>query len=167
MFYRQESDQYINEGTTFFIDGAEYPPQWLNQSTPEQKADLGLVEVVQINQPANGAYYWVQEVLNGAELSYTNTPKDLSDVQKQAIAQVNSIAYSILFSTDWMVVKAFETSTPIAADWNTWRASIRTTAADTVTAVNAATDVAQVETIMGSIVWANDPNYVEVPSEVI
>lgn len=162
MFYRQESDQYIQEGTTFYINGIQYPPTWLNQSTAEQKADLGLVEVVATNSPYNPIYYWTGETLEGATLTYTGTPKDLADVQKQAITQVNSIAYSILFPSDWMVVKAFETGTPIATDWNTWRASIRTTAADTVTSINAATDVSQVETIIGSIAWANDPNTINI-----
>lgn len=164
MFYKAP-DQYINEGCQFTIDGVTYPSNWLNQSTPEQKAALGLEEVIATNSPYNPVYYWTGETLNGAELTYTGTPKDLSDVQKQAIAQVNDTAYSLLFPSDWMVVKAMETSTPVATDWNTWRASIRTTAADTVTAINAATDVDGVADVMANIVWANDPNYVE-PVEV-
>lgn len=160
MFYKAP-DQYINEGCQFIVDGVTYPSNWLNQSTPEQKEALGLEEVIATNQPYNPVYYWTGETLNGAELTYTGAPKDLADVQKQAIAQVNQTAYSLLFPSDWMVVKAMETSTPVATDWNTWRASIRTTAADTVTAINAATDVDGVATIMANIVWANDPNYVE------
>ena len=168
MFYCTTTGQYINEGTQFEIDGQTFPPQWLNQSTPEQKAALGLEEVVATNQPYNPVYYWTGEVLDQATLTYTGTPKDLADVQKQAVAQVNQTAYTLLFPSDWMVVKAMETSTPVPADWNTWRASIRTTAADTVTAINAATDVDAVANVMANIVWANDPNYIEaVPSEVV
>lgn len=160
MFYRQQSDQYIQEGTQFEIDGVTYPPQWLNQSTPEQKAELGLVEVVATNQPANMEYYWVSETLNGALLTYTNTPKDLDTVKSNSNSQVRSIAYSILFPTDWMVVKAFETSTPVPSDWNTWRESIRTTAANTIAAVEAAKDVEEVEAIMSNIAWQPAPNSV-------
>lgn len=168
MFYCTTDGQYINEGTQFTIDGVTYPPQWLNQSTPEQKAALGLEEVVAQNQPYNPVYYWTGEVLDKATLTYTGTPKDLADVQKQAVAQVNQTAYTLLFPSDWMVVKAMETSTSVATDWNTWRASIRHTAADTVTAINAATDVDAVANVMANIVWANDPNYIEaVPSEVV
>lgn len=168
MFYVVSTGQYINEGTQFEIDGVTYPSVWLNQSTPEQKAALGLEEVVATNQPYNPVYYWTGETLDGATLTYTGTPKDLADVQKQAVSSVNQTAYTLLFPSDWMVVKAMETSTPVPADWNTWRASIRDTAADTVTAINGATDVDAVATIMANIVWANDPNYVEVvPSEVV
>ena len=165
MFYCTTDGQYINEGTQFTIDGVTYPPQWLNQSTPEQKAALGLEEVVATNTPYDPRYYWTGEQLNGAELTYTGTPKELVSVQKDCISQVNQTAYTLLFPSDWMVVKAMETSTPIPADWNTWRASIRTTADNTVALINAASDVDAVATIMGALVWANDPDQVDAEEE--
>ena len=158
MFYSTSTKTYISEGTAFEINGVQYPQNWLNLSTPEEKAELGLVEVVATNQPANQIYYWVSEELNGAELTYVNTPKDLDSVKETALSQVNSTAYSILFPTDWMVVKAFETGTRIATDWNTWRASIRATANTTRTAITEATTVDAVEAIMSNIEWAKDPN---------
>lgn len=160
MWYREQSNQYINDGSQFVIDGVTYPSVWLNQATPEQKAELGLVEVVATNTPYDSRYYWTGELLDKATLTYTGTPKELASVQKDCISQVNQTAYTLLFPSDWMVVKAMETSTPIPADWNTWRASIRTTAADTVALINSATDVDAVANVMSNIVWANDPNYV-------
>jgi len=62
---------------------------------------------------------------------------------------------------DWMVVKATETSTPIDPAWNTWRQSIRTTAADYVTAIMAAADMPALEVVMGNVTWPHDPDYVE------
>lgn len=164
MFYCTTDGQYINEGTQFTIDGVTYPSGWLNQSTPEQKAALGLEEVVATNEPYNPVYYWTGETLEGATLTYTGTAKDLADVQKQAVANVNQTAYTLLLPSDWMVVKAVETSTPVDITWNTWRASIRTTAANAVTAINACTNVDEVAALV--IVWANDPNYVESVEEV-
>ena len=158
MFYCTLNNAYIQEGTQFVIDGITYPSVWLNQSTPEQKAELGLEEVVATNSPYNPVYYWTGETLEGATLTYTGTPKDLADVQKQAVTQVNQTAYAILLPSDWMVVKAFETSTPINPTWNTWRASIRTTAANTITAINSAKDVDAVANVMANIVWANNPD---------
>lgn len=161
MWYAQSENKYIQDGTQFELDGITYPAQWLAQATLEQKEAIGLQEVVATNSPANDQYYWVSTELNGASLTYVNTPKDLETVKANSVAQVNATAYSILLPSDWMVVKAMETSTPVAADWNTWRASIRTTAADAVTSIGAATDVDGVATVMASIVWPNDPNYVE------
>lgn len=157
MFYSSTDGQYIQENTPFTIDGIQYPANYLNLSTPEEKAALGLEEVVATNSPANDQYYWVSTELNGASLTYVNTPKDLTQVKDSAFSQVNATAYSILFPSDWMVVKAFETSTKINADWNTYRANVRATADTTRTAITGAADVDAVASIMGAIVWPQSP----------
>lgn len=160
MFYCTQNQQYIQEGTAFEINGVQYPANWLNLSTPEEKAEVGLEEVIATNSPANQTYYWVSETLVGADLTYTNTPKDLLQVKTTALNQINATAYSILLPTDWMVVKAAETSTKTPAAWDSYRQSVRTTASATVSAIEGAVDVAAVETIMGNIVWPKDPNVV-------
>jgi hypothetical protein len=160
MFYSKSDGQYIQEGNAFTIDGVQYPQNWLNLSTPEQKAEIGLEEVIATNSPANDQYYWVSTELNQATLTYVNTPKDLTGVKTNEINQVLASAYSLLQPNDWMVVKAFETSTAINPDWNTWRASIRATADSTRTAITGAADVSAVETIMNSIVWPKSPTQV-------
>ena len=157
MFYSTTDGQYIQEGTQFTIDGVEYPSNWLNLSTPEEKEAIGLEEVIATNSPANDQYYWVSTELNEATLTYVNTPKELAGVQTNAVNQIRAAAYSILLPSDWMVVKAFETSTQIPADWNTWRAEIRTQAQEAITAIEAATDVDEVATAV-QVQWANDPN---------
>ena len=167
MWYIEQSNQYINDGTQFVIDGVTYPSAWLAQATPEQKAELGLVEVVATNTPYDPRYYWTGEVLDKATLTYTGTPKELASVQKDCVSQVNQTAYSLLFPSDWMVVKAMETSTPIPAEWNTWRASIRQTAADTASLINNATDVDAVASVMANIVWELNPDLAKTPNYVV
>lgn len=158
MWYSTTDGQYIYAGNQFTIDGVEYPANWLNLSTPEEKAAIGLEEVIATNSPANDQYYWVSTELNEATLTYVNTPKDLDTVKSNSISQINQTAYSILLPSDWMVVKSVETGTQVPANWNTWRQSIRTTADTARTAVAEATDVDEVQTIMGSITWPQDPN---------
>jgi len=128
MFYREISDQYIQEGVAFVVDGVQYSQTWLYTSTPQEKEQLGLQEVVTIGYPKNGLYYVNLEVLEGPTLTITNVPKDLDECKATATAQVNSTAYSLLFPSDWMVVKAVETSTSVAPDWTTYREAVRTTA---------------------------------------
>jgi hypothetical protein len=164
MFYCTQNQQYIREGNAFVIDGTQYPANWLNLSTPEEKAEIGLEEVIATNQPANQTYYWVSETLNGASLTYTNTPKDLDPCKVNAVNQTNATAYNILLPTDWMVVKAYETGGSVAPAWNTWRQTIRTQAQDYVIAINACTTIDQLAALP-AIQWANDPNYVP-PTEV-
>jgi len=120
MFYSTTDGQYINEGQAFTIDGNQYAANWLNLSTSEEKSAIGLEEVVATNSPANDTYYWVSSTLDKATLTYTNTPKDLAQVKTNAVSQINATAYSILLPSDWMAVKAFETSTPIDPTWNGW-----------------------------------------------
>ena len=158
MFYSTTDGQYINEGQAFTIDGVQYPQNWLNLSTPEEKAAIGLEEVIATNSPANDQYYWVSTELNKATLTYVNTPKNLTDVKSNALSTINNTAYTILQPSDWMVVKSVETSTPINPDWNSYRASVRATADSTRTAVTAAADVDAVATIMGAIAWPKSPS---------
>lgn len=160
MFYCTQNQQYIQEGTAFEINGTQYPANYLNLSTPEEKAALGLEEVVATNTPANDQYYWVSQTLTGPTLTYTNTPKDLTTVKSTAIAQVNQSAYSILLPSDWMVVKAVETSTKTPAAWDTYRQSVRTTATSTVNGIEGAVDVDGVQAVMSSIAWPKNPDQV-------
>jgi hypothetical protein len=160
MFYSTTTNTYIQEGTAFEINGIQYPQNWLNLSTPQEKAEIGLEEVIATNSPANQQYYWVSQELNGATLTYINNPKDLDTCKTNAINQLRSTAYSILLPTDWMVVKSVETSTPIPTDWNTWRASVRTICENAITAVNACTNVDELAQL--TVTWPNDPNYVKV-----
>jgi hypothetical protein len=156
MFYKSPN-QYITEGTAFVIDGIQYPANWLNLSTPEDKAAIGLEEVVATNSPANDKFYWVSDSLNGASLTYTNTPKDVDTSKANEVLATNATAYSILLPSDWMATKAFETGTTVAAAWSTWRASIRTTAANQIAAINACTTIDDLANLPQAD-WAKDPN---------
>lgn len=156
----------VQPGVAFEWEGNFYPANWCNVSTPQEKAAIGMVDVVYGPQ-ADGQYYYVSQnapvynaQTNQVDITFTNTPKDLTGVKTNAISQVNSTAYSILLPTDWMVVKAVETSTTVPTDWNTWRESIRTTAATATTSINSATDVDAVETVMQNIDWPKDPDQV-------
>ena len=155
MFYSTTTNTYIQEGTAFEINGIQYPQNWLNLSTPQEKAEIGLEEVIATNSPANQQYYWVSQELNGATLTYINNPKDLDTCKTNAVSQLRTTAYTMLLPTDWMVVKSVETSTPIPSDWNTWRASIRTTCENAITAVNACTNVDELAQL--TVTWPNNP----------
>ena len=158
--------QLIPDGNPFTLDGVEYPANWVNLSSPQDKAAIGMVDVVYGPQ-ANQTYYWVtqQEPVynaqtNQVDINFTATPKDLTSVKSNAISQVNNTAYTILFPTDWMVVKATETSTTVPAAWNSWRQSIRSTATSAVNSIEGATDVSGVEQIMSNITWPKNPDQV-------
>jgi len=153
----------VPAGTAFTWDGIQYPQNWCNLSSPEEKAAIGMVDVVYGSQPSD-VYYWISQdapVYTGTvvEINYTATPKDLFECQSQAVNAVNAAAYSILLPTDWMVVKAVETGGTVDPAWNTWRQEIRDQAAAQAAAISACTTVAQLAALP-SVQWAHDPNYV-------
>ena len=153
----------VPAGTAFEWDGLQYSANWCNLSSPEEKAAIGMVDVVYGQYP-NDQYYWVSQdapvYADGVvTINYTATPKDLAQCQTNAVNATNAAAYSILLPTDWMVVKAVETGGTVAPAWNTWRQDIRTQANDYVVAINACTTVAQLAALP-PVQWAHDPDYV-------
>ena len=54
---------------------------------------------------------------------------------------IDQQAYSLLQPNDWYVVRNQEAGTAIPADWTTYRAAVRTAAADMVDKINACTTV--------------------------
>lgn len=154
---------FIQAGNSWEYQGIQYPAQWLQQATPEQKAEMGIVDVV-YGQQANQQYYWVTQdapvynaQTNTVNITFTATPKDLSQLKVQQVAQINQTAYTILLPSDWMVVKAIETQGTVAPDWNTWRQSIRTTADTSRAAVEACTTVDELAALP-AIQWPLSPD---------
>jgi hypothetical protein len=155
--------KFLPENTPFKLDGTQFPSNWLNLSTPDEKSRLGIVDVV-YGQRADDKYYWVSEdapvVADGVvKVNYTATPKDFAECLKQALSAVNAQAYSILLPSDWMVVKAVESSSNVPTVWSAWRQEIRDQAANQITAVSACTTVDQLAALP-SVEWAHDPDYV-------
>jgi hypothetical protein len=156
---------FVQAGTAFEWDGIQYPANWCNLSTPEEKAAIGMVDVVYGQYP-NDQYYWVNQdapvynaQTNQVDINYTATPKDLDSLKTSQISATNATAYSILLPTDWMVVKAVETGGTVAPAWNTWRQEIRDEAAAQVAAITACTTVAELANLP-PVQWTPDPNYV-------
>ena len=153
----------VPAGTAFEWDSVQYPANWCNLSSPEEKAAIGMVDVVYGQYP-NDQYYWISQdapVYTGTvvEINYTTTPKDLFECQMQAVNAVQAQAYSILLPTDWMVVKAVETGGTVAPAWNTWRQDIRTQCNAEIMDINDCTTVDELAALP-PVQWAHDPDYV-------
>jgi len=156
MFYRPESDQYINEGMPFTIDDVQYPANWLNLSTPEDKEALGLEEVITVGERKDDRYYWVSESLNGAVMTITSTPKDLETVRKICIDGLRASAYSILLPSDWMITRKAETGVAIPADWDVYRTNVRLECDIRMNQAEAATTVDEIAAIVPN--WPTNPD---------
>lgn len=161
MFYCTITGQYIQEGTAFEINGIQYPSNWLNLSTPEDKSNLGLEEVVTTNARGDDKYYWVSESLVGAELTYINTPKQLHTDANGTVGlvstcteQVNSTAYSMLLPTDWMVIRKVERGVDIPEDVANTRLKIISECTRLRDEIANVQDVESLINVMNSQNWA-------------
>ncbi len=165
MFYYPPNNQYIQEGVPFEIDGVQYAANWLNLSTPEEKAELGLEEVITIGERKDDRYYWVSEKLEGAELIITSTPKDFATVQKLAHDQLNQQAYSLLFPSDWMITRKAETGVDLKPEWATYRDEIRLEVIVVRDQINEATTVDEIAAIKPQ--WPVSPDAPVIAEEPI
>ena len=115
---------------------------------------------------ADDRFYWV----SGPNLdgSWTAIPKDLDGLKKTWTAQFKQTAYSMLLPSDWLVVRKQENNTGIPADWTTYREAVRVKTADTITALEAATDIDAFIAAVTNVEWPvspdNQPVVVEEPT---
>ena len=112
-------------------EGNQYPQNWLNLSTAEEKAAIGITEVADPVR-ADDRFYWNGDVTN---------PKDIDQVKAMLIAQSKATAGSMLSETDWKIIRATETGVPASAEVLAERAAIRTASNDNETTINACTTV--------------------------
>jgi hypothetical protein len=153
----------IPAGTAFEWDSIQYPANWCNLSSPEEKANIGMVDVVYAARP-DDRYYWVSEaspvIADGVvSIGYTSTPKDLAGLLDQAITAVNDAAGGLLAPSDYMILKSIENSSAVSPAWLAWRSEIRVQAKAQKALL---AEIYSVEQLLAvpQVIWANDPNYV-------
>ena len=155
-------ERFLPEGVSFKIGNNVYPQNWLNLSTPAEKAALGIVDVVYDTRP-DDKWYWVTEqspvYADGVvTIDYTATPKDLAVGQAQLVSQVNQIVHSLLFPTDFMDSRKAHDPDYVAPEvWIAWRASVRATAKQLKTNINATTTVDELAAIVFD--FPHDPDW--------
>ena len=161
MFYSNTDGQYIQENTPFSINGIQFPANWLNHASPEEKASVGLEEVVTVGEKGDDRFYWTGESLVGATLTYSNTPKQLQDdlannstgLVTSWVNQINAAANSLLAPTDWMIIRKAERKTAIPADVTTYRNDVVTEANRLTDAIKAVTTVEELISVVSSQNW--------------
>ena len=143
----------------FELDGVNYPANWIVLADAQERQRLGIVEVVYGARPSDKFYTvtQTQPTYNGTvvEVNFTGTAKAVDSVKDQLISEVKNVAYTNLVQSDWMVVAASEKGESIADNWKTWRQSVRTAAADQVTAINACTTVEELEALTPLVLELN------------
>lgn len=155
-------EKILQAGSAFTHDGNQYPANWINIAKPEEKAAIGLVDVVRAERP-NDKFYWVAESepaynaeTNQVEISYTATPKDLDACKSSAVADVKSTAYSLLAPTDYIDLRNLRDAT-YKLDWMTWRDEVRSASAAATAAIEACTSVDELAALP-AVAWPANPD---------
>ena len=142
------------------IGDVSYPQNIFMLWSSDELEAIGIYEVVVDNSNFKNPSYYINtnqsfDFANDVvTASYgTATPKQLDDTTDPDTGDVthglkwnhNQViinqAYGLLQPNDWYVVREQEAGTPIPADWSTFRADVRSTAADMESKINACTTV--------------------------
>jgi hypothetical protein len=135
--------KHLPEGVSFYdANGTQYPPQWLNVSTEEQKLAIGITWVAD-PAPVDTRFYWDTDLPKALEdkleTKADGTPlyKQVYDktadngkgamvdtteqvvtkgLKSQFVAQVKDTAGKLLNATDWYVIRKAERAIDIPSE---------------------------------------------------
>jgi len=158
----------IREGKAWTdVDGIQHPANWYVWSL-ERKTEMGLVEIVYETPPDSRLYHWSQN----PDGTITKTAKALDDVATEdserptrgvkftQIALVKTQQGSILAQTDWAYTRFADIGVAVPAEIKTYRDAVRAAAAAQVAAINGATTIEEMATVLASEVmqWPIGPS---------
>jgi len=109
---------------------------------------IGITEVADTVRH-DDRFYWDHDI-----------PKDLDQLKEQWKAQVDNTAYSMLFQTDWMVIRKLETGKELPASHANYRAEVRSAANANKIALMAATDITAFIAIATALQWPRYQDFI-------
>ena len=168
MKYKLANGQFIGAGQAFTWNEIQYPSNWIDLSTQEDRDAIGIIEIQEQQRP-DDRYYFVTDNGDG---SYSTTAKDLNDgdeyvdlrgvtrrvldLKSQWIAQVKDTAGKLLAQTDWMIIRKMERNVDVSADVVAKRLAILAEVDRLETAINACADVESLIAVVGSQNWGQN-----------
>jgi hypothetical protein len=136
----------LQEGTGFTDkDGNQYPSNWLNLSTEEEKLEIGITWVADVVR-ADDRFYWDGNLDN---------PKDLAQLQSQCVSQIKNTAGTMLAQSDWYVIRKLERSVDIPEEVATNRATIITESNRLEDAITKSKTVEELINVLNNQKWSN------------
>jgi len=134
----------LPEGTPFTdANGNQYPANWLNLSTEEEKNAVGITWVADPVR-ADDRFYWDGDV---------NNPKDLTGLKTQFIVQTKDTAGKLLSQTDWVIIRKAERGVEVPSEVALKRTQIVTEANRLEVDINASTTVEALIEVLNTQNW--------------
>jgi len=167
----------LPEGTSFYdANGTQYPPQWLNTSTEEQKLAIGITWVAD-PAPFDSRFYWdtdlpkaledkletkvdgtplYKQIYDKATESMVDTTEQVvtKGLKSQFVAQIKDTAGKLLNATDWYVIRKAERAIDIPSDIVLKRTQIITESNRLETDIQASTTVEALIEVLNAQNWS-------------
>jgi hypothetical protein len=102
----------LQVGVPFTHNGQQYPANWLQLSSAEEKEQIGITEVADAPM-VDDRFYWSAD-----------NPKDLDQLKSQWIAQIKDTTNKLLAATDWMIIRKVERNIDIPANIVAYRKAV-------------------------------------------
>jgi len=102
----------LQVGVPFTHNEQQYPANWLQLSSAEEKEAIGITEVDDAPM-VDDRFYWSAD-----------NPKDLDQLKSQWIAQIKDTTNKLLAATDWMVIRKIERNIDIPANIVAYRKAV-------------------------------------------
>jgi hypothetical protein len=102
----------------FESGGILYPSNWLRLATPDERTAAGITEVP--DPP-----YYDQRFYWGYDSEGNLIPKDHNQLVAQWVSETRATANTLLFPTDWIIIRESDNGTPANPDTKFWREEIR------------------------------------------
>ena len=102
----------LQVGVPFTHNEQQYPANWLQLASLEEKEAIGITEVA--DAPiVDDRFYWSAD-----------NPKDLDQLKSQWIAQIKDTTNKLLAATDWMVIRKVERNIDIPENIVAYRKAV-------------------------------------------
>jgi len=143
----------LQEGTAFTdAEGNQYPQNWLNLSTEEEKNAIGITWVADPT-PVDSRFYWNTDLPKALEDKLEEDGSTTKGLKSQFVAQVKDTAGKLLNATDWYVIRKAERNVDIPNDVVTKRAVVVAEANRLETAITNASTVEALIEVLNAQNW--------------
>ena len=147
--------KYLSTGVAFRdSEGTQYPANWLNFSTEEQRAAVPTGGITWIADPPwyDQRFYWgVDKPRSLTDIptydSYDSEGKGVGSatgsqagLKSEWIQKQKDFANQFLSKTDWLIVRKAEAGTAVPSDTTTYRAAVRTVSKEREDQITACSD---------------------------
>ena len=145
--------KHLPEGTSFYdVNGTQYPANWLNLSTEEEKLAIGITWVAE-PAPIDTRFYWDTDLPKALEDKLEEDGSTTKGLKSQFIAQVKDTAGKLLAQTDWYVIRKAERNVDIPTEITLKRTQIVTEANRLETDIKASTTVEGLIEVLNAQNW--------------